>query len=280
MPKDLSDNIITEIAKTENKPIFLVEIELDSGTLYFTDYDADVDFPSVAGHTYTTKGFSFDPAKTSLSLEVDSVEITFDNVDRTMSAYLASDDFQGRWLTIKKVFTNLLDSSNDAITVFSGRMRAPSVDEFDFSVSVVSLLNSLQRKIPVRVFQKTCPWEFGGTECGLTISGSPYTETGIAEAGSGTSVLVDASRNEADNYWKYGILTMTSGDNNEEKREILSSTALGVITFLIAFNSEISIDDTYSITRGCKKTLSECSGFSNSANFGGFPSVAREVMIK
>ena len=276
MSRDLPDAIATEIAKEENKPIHLVELELDSGTVYFTDHDSDVEF---AGHTYTAKGLSFSAISTHLSTEVDQVDIEFDNVDRSMSSYLASDEFQGKWLTIKKTFANLLESSENYVILFSGKMKHPRVDESKLIITVVSLLDSLKRTVPARIYQVMCPWEFGGAECGLNITISPYTETGTADAGSTASKLVDSARTEETNYWKYGILEMTSGDNGGLKCEILSSDT-GEINLLFAFPNAIAENDSYKITVGCKKTLSECMAYSNEDNFGGFPNVVREVLRK
>jgi len=279
MARNISSSIEAEVAKEENRPIHLVEIELDSGILYFTDYDSDVVFPSVGGNTYIAKGMSFNPISTSLSMQVDEVEISFDNVDRSMSAYLQQDEFQGRWLTIKKVFANLLDDASNAVVLFSGKMKHPRVDESKFVITVTSILDSLKKQIPTRLYQAQCPWKFGGEKCGLDITKSPYKKTGTADASSTASKLVDAERTEQDNWWKYGILKMTSGANAGLKREILSSTSTGEINLLYTFPNPIAEGDAYEIQVGCKKTFSECRDkYNNLDNFGGFPSVAREVM--
>jgi len=277
MAKSLPTAIQQEIAKDENQPIHLVTINLDEVTLRYTDYDTDVTF---GGNLYTAKGMSFDPASYSLSLEVDEVELHLDNVQRDMSSLLETYEFQGRWCTIQKTFANLLDNSENVITLFSGRMYHPRVNEQEFVITVRSLLSTLNKEIPTRLYQKFCQWEFGGTECGLNITVSPYKETGTAGAGSTSLKLVDPARTEEENWWKYGVLKMTSGANSGYRREILSS-APGEVRLLVAFPNPIAEGDSYEIQTGCKKTFAECSNkYSNDDNFGGFLTVSREVARK
>jgi len=276
MTRPVSQAVQEEIIKNENRPIHLVVIELDSVTLRYTDHDQDVIFPDPGGDVYQAKGMSFDPISTDLSMEVDRVEIRLDNVDRSMSNLLASYEFQGRWCTIMKTFTNLLGDASNVVTLFSGRMYHPRVNEKEFVITVTSLLNSLNKRGPKRLFQAQCPWDFGGEECGLDITVSPYRETGTAEEGSTDSVLADSNRTEDENWWRYGILKMTSGANAGIRREVKAS-APGQIEVLIPFPTNISPGDSYEIQVGCKKTLGECRKYGNTDNFGGFPSVTRRV---
>jgi len=277
MAKTLTTAVQQEIAKDQNQPIHLITIELASQTLRYTDWDVDVEFPTGSGTIYSARGLSFDPVATSLSMEVDSVDISFDNVDRYFSNLLADNVFQGRYCTIEKTFANLLGDSNNAVTIFSGKISHPRVDQESFTIRVVSLLNSLNQEVPRRMFQAQCPWDFGGTECGLDITVSPYKETGTADSGSTDSVLVDSSRTEEDNWWQYGILKMTSGSNSGIRREVKESTS-GQITVLHKFPYPIAAGDTYEIQVGCKKTFGECKDkYNNTDNFGGFPSVTRRV---
>ncbi|MFH1320442.1 MAG: phage BR0599 family protein [Bacteroidota bacterium] len=102
-----------------------------------------------------------------------------------------------------------------------------------------------------------------------------------ADAGSTASVLIDAARTEADDYWNNGNVEMTSGDNIGLKRRILDFTdATDTITFVFAFPNVIAPGDTYTIKRGCNKTEQQCEKvFSNFANFGGFTSIPESEVI-
>ena len=98
MPRKINANVLAEAAKEQNQPIYLVELELDSGTLYFTDNNENVVFPSSGGHTYLAWGIEFDPVKSSVTGEIDRVIIRFDNTNLSMSAYLAMIIFKAKSL--------------------------------------------------------------------------------------------------------------------------------------------------------------------------------------
>ena len=100
------------------------------------------------------------------------------------------------------------------------------------------------------------------------------TKAGTADAGSTATILKDAARTEAEDYWNGGILEMTSGTNDGKRRQILTSVP-GTITLLYAFSNPIATGDTYTIKRGCDKSISSCRDFENEINFGGFISIPR-----
>ena len=60
MSRDIEAAVLTEAQLEENKPVYLVEIELDT-TLYYTDNNEDVNFPTAGGNTYTANGITFSP---------------------------------------------------------------------------------------------------------------------------------------------------------------------------------------------------------------------------
>ena len=270
MPKDLTVTIQTEIAKEENIPIHLFELELVSGTLYFCDWNEDIIF---GGHTYTAWSVSFSPAKVNISLEIDSISVNFDNTDLTMSAYLKVYPFQNRKINIKRVFSGLLSNANDYILIFSGIMNTVSVDENILEANAVSALNILHKEIPKRMYQPPCPWTFAGT---CYCQANTDQKDGTADSGT-LSELVDNALAEIEDYWKDGVLEMLTGDNAGEKRKILSFYAPGdCVTVVYAFSNVVSAGDCYRIKRGCDKTAESCEGrFDNLLHFGGFPTVPR-----
>jgi uncharacterized phage protein (TIGR02218 family) len=85
------------------------------------------------------------------------------------------------------------------------------------------------------------------------------------------SVITDSSRAEADDYFAYGNLTMTSGDNDGISREVRSFSTGEFILFQ-PFPYDVEVGETYSVYAGCNKQLATCRDkFSNVINFQGFP---------
>ncbi len=268
MSKPINATTLATAQAEGNVPITLCEIALDSGTKYFCDAAADIVFPT-GGQTYTAWPFAYDGIRTSITGEVDRVRMTFDNADLTFSVYLAEEEWQGRVLTLKKVFSNLLSSSSYAVTMWSGDMAAIDINESVFVVQVLSPMVALERKAPRRLFDVLCPWRFGETECGAD-TGELTSQT--ADSGGSTTTMVDAARSEADDYWRYGTLTFTSGDLSGEAQIITTSvSSTGVVTTINPFSDAPTAGDQYKIKRGCAKTAGYCiNTYDNWDSFGGF----------
>jgi len=260
------------LAKAEadtNQPIYLISIALTGTTLRFAVYDEDVVFPT-GGNTYTAWGIEFSRVLNKLTNEIDRINFSFDNTDLSMSTYLVSYVFQGKTLTLSRVFADLLTSADYATTVFAGEIGGISIDEHTFDFTVLSPLAKLGNLVPSRLYQPNCTWDFGGTECGAS-TGELTDQT--ADASCTSSLIKDAARTEADDYWRDGIIEFTTGDLDGEKR-IINKSATGEITVITAFSATPESGDKYTIKRGCTKMPTDCIGkFDNWANFGGFTAI-------
>ena len=272
MPKTIDAAVLTKIALAENKPVHLVEIAVDSGTIYLCDAASNITFPT-AGNLYLAWGFTFNGVRTSVTGEVDRLTIAFDNTDLAFRAYTDTDDFQGRRLTLRTIFSDLLGSADYSVVNFTGKMTAPELGDRAVTIRANSPLYSLNNTIPRRRYQSNCHWIFNGTEClagGGSLAGELTAQT--ADATSTTTALVDAARSESADYWLYGTIEMTDGTaaNIGEIRTI-SVSAVGEITLLYPMPSTIAEGDEYTIKRGCNKTSQWCTVMhDNWANFGGF----------
>ena len=278
MSRNISANVKTEAAKSQNAPIYLVEIKNNISYAVikrFTNYNSDVTF---AGNVYTSWGFKFNPVKSSINTEVDRVEIQFDNTDLVMRGYNDIYDFCDKIFVIKRVFSNLLSDSDDAIIVFSGKAERPSFNRKVMLVKINSPIYEMRKNIPKRIYSNFCQWTFDSDKC-LGGESSLADETiGTADAGSTSTEMIDSARTEADDYWNDGVLEMTSGDNNGEKRQIIDfDNVTNKTTLIYAFSNAISSGDDYIIKRGCDKTALKCRNtFDNFVNFGGFQMIPKE----
>jgi len=170
MPKTVQSDVKTEFQKEANEPVFLIIIELDDTTLYFTDYSEDLNFPTSGGHTYSSWGFDFSQIKTTLSLEQDRMQFRFDNTDLVFSTtYVKNNKFQGRRLTLYKVPANKLAVADNAVVLFSGDMGAPkSADgpnESNTMLMVISDFGKLRASFPGRDYSGPCRRKFDGVKC-------------------------------------------------------------------------------------------------------------------
>lgn len=267
--RGLSPEVAAEKEKAENRPIELYQVYLDEATLYFAAHDQNVEFFDETGApvTYYALGLSRTPIKTNVETKVDECTVSLDNVTRELSAYVAHTDFNGRRLKIIKVFLDLLDDPDHAVTVFDGLMDAPVISETAMQVTVRSRLDTLEVITPRRRYRKLCNWRFGSPECGIDLASVTVTGTvqGISTDGK---TLVLSGRSEPDGWFADGVLTI-----GRESRHVLASSG-ATITVDYPF-SAVEVGQPYALRRGCNKSYDEsCVGrFNNGHRFGGFLSV-------
>lgn len=286
MAKDLSSNISTEIATDEHRPIELYITFLDDLTLYLTDHDQDVEFfdEDDNAQTYTAAAISRGEVRTNIDNRIDSVAVRLDNVNRAMTDYIASYEFRGRRMIIRRVYEDYLSDADDYITVFDGLMDNPVIGEQSMQVTLKSRLGTLTKRVPRRMYQIHCNWEFGSTECGIDKTATDIVDATVGDIGSSTSIVrISGSQYEnlADNYYKYGSIEFTAGDNDKETRLITYSSGTLVLTgvsgiqFGLGYNLPYDPDgDTVTIQQGCDKTPTFCDEqYSNLINYGGFPTI-------
>lgn len=278
--RDINGVVTAEIIKSYNRPLELYIIFLRDFTLYLASNDTDVDFfawdstteaTSSTAQTYSALAITRQDISSHADNKIDTVQLTLDNVNRAMTVYLAENDFRGRRLIILKVFADLLSDKDNYVQIFDGLMDSFAVNEQSAAFSATTRLGNLDMQIPRRMYQASCNWTFGDDFCTYAIEANGVSGQTV-DSGSTAGVLIDASRAEADNYWRFGTIQVTSGVNKNMKRRIASSSGTRM-TFDITFPSGLETGSTYTLHRGCPKTHLWCSGLNNLDNFGGFPTI-------
>lgn len=124
-----------------------------------------------------------------------------------------------------------------------------------------------------RVYGHECDADLGDSRCGITIS--TYTVTGTITSVNDNQVFTDSGRSEADDYFNYGLLTWTSGNNNGLSMDVKDYDGTNdQFTLAEPMPFTVQVGDTYSVYRGCDKTKSTCKDvFNNLVNFRGFAEI-------
>lgn len=124
--------VLTELAKSANQPIHLVQVQLDAGdggTVYMTDAYRSI---SWGGNTYQALGhfLGFDGLAEASELRTTQARVTLSGVDQVWISNLLSKQYLGRTLIVYKGF---LDSNEallvDPIAILQGPMDAPAIDD-------------------------------------------------------------------------------------------------------------------------------------------------------
>ncbi len=291
MAQNLPGPVAAEKEKQQVQVTELYDFVLSTQTLRFTDHHDPIQFFDLGSSpaTYTPLAIRREKSESNLDSRVDSIRIVVDNVTKAMSSYIANNEFRGRRLAIRRVFTNLLSDATYFQSVFDGIMDRPIIGNTRAQIEAISRLGFLQRLGPRRMFGLRCGWRFAvqppdsGCANGVTPAALKDTKASqTVDAGSTATVIQDAARTEADGYWVIGVATMTGGTaaNIGVKRRIIASQS-GQFTLDLSLPATPQAGDTYDIERDCDLSLDDCSNrFGNQANFGGFPSIPMELVFK
>ena len=284
--RDTSATVSGILQQSQIEPLEVYDIYLDDQTLHFTAFDRDVSFfdPDGDAQTYTALGISRGEIQTTVETRVDACTIRLDNVNLAMSSYAGSNEFRGRRVTIRKIFADISGTwdVDDDVYLFSGIMDIPTIGEQIMEMRCVSRAGTFNVEAPKRSYTLSCPWKFAASGCtdGLSAATLYATASGTTDAGSTVSVINDTERTEADDYWNYGELEFTAGANDGVKRMVTDSVKDTSVTLNRTLDTIPSAGDTYTIKRGCDKTITRCSGLGNAAAFGGFFTLPTQMVVK
>lgn len=122
--RDMSAAALAELAADQNRPVHLVEVYFDSGTLYLTDAYRSVGFN---GSEYVSQGhfLTFEGLEETLAFQVNAVTVSLSGADqaRTWPALVLQQEWTNRRLVIRRAF--LLDGGqvvSDPVVIFDGLM--------------------------------------------------------------------------------------------------------------------------------------------------------------
>lgn len=159
----LATDLAAAFGARTNQPVDLYELQLDSGTLYYSDQDIVWN-----GHHYLPYVMTRSDVKRYMRQQFDQVTVTFSNVDTVLAQLIATNDIEGGILTIRKIDRTVTD---DSLPLFIGQIQRPgNVDENVCEIVALEYLGSIDADAPARLFDPTCPWPFKGAEC--TYSGA------------------------------------------------------------------------------------------------------------
>lgn len=288
MVKDITDAVKAEKNAEENIPTELYQVYLPDNTLYLAVWPNDLDYYDEDGdsQTYSATAIKRRAISKSKGLDVDRLEVQVDNVGKEWSAYVANYDLTGVKITIWKVFLERTETDGeyeysvvgdwgDHIPMFSGRISNPRVDEQSIAVQLNSNLNTLDKRLPGRIFASKCQWTFGSSECGVT----PPTNSGTIQ-GINSSHDVITLEDFADTNWING--SFETGDYLRviEDYDLSDDT----VTLEFPLPTDVEVGDTYAITAGCNKVKDDsdkgCDFWDNKEFFGGFPELPKIQNIR
>lgn len=144
-----------------------------------------------------------------------------------------------------------------------------------FHASVTGLARWLRPRFG-DVYGRTCRFNFGDANCGASVPTVAGVVVDGMIDGEGKRIIRatsgSLSGSYADDYFNWGDVTFTTGDNAGLVGEIKDyEQSTRQITLQLPMPFRVAAGDTFTIRAGCAKTATACKGYANIARFGGFP---------
>ena len=124
-----TEDVVTELGKTKNQPIHLVEVIFDTTPIYITDAWREVIWD---GQPYSALGhfINFSDIEETSELQVANITVQLSGVDQSAVSAVLSENYIDRPLRIYKAFLDDdLAIIADPILIFEGRMDSPVINE-------------------------------------------------------------------------------------------------------------------------------------------------------
>ena len=157
-----------------------------------------------------------------------------------------------------------------------------SMQDDRYRIEIMALVDLLGQEQGLS-YTPGCPKAFGGQEyggCGVALGA--ITVTGSVTHVPSTIQVRDSSRTEATDYFGWGYLTFTSGDNvGLAAIRVETHASDGTLTLMDAPYHLVTVGTTYNLIPGCRGRLEDCRDkWNNIRRFGGDPWVPQSSEYK
>ncbi len=239
----------------------------DNVVMGFTSHDKDL---IISGVTYAAAtGFTPTAISGSSSLAVDNLDIE----GMLSSGAISEDDILAGiydFAEIELFLVNYEDLSQGIMKLRRGWLGEVKLSGQQFVAEVRGLTQRLSQQTG-ELYSPSCRAELGDSRCKVNLA--TYTVTGSVTSVTSQQIFVDSSRSEAADTYAFGKITFTGGANNGLSMEV-KEFANSQLVLALPMPYAITVGDTYSLIRGCDKTLDTCENiFANAVNFRGEPHV-------
>lgn len=270
--KTVSANLKDHLAQETTTMVTCWQIEMTDGTvLGFTEHDRNIEYDGVIYEAAT--GFTPTAFEQSMGMSVDNMDVSsFLDSDSITEADIEAGRLDNAEIKTFKI--NWTDTSQGIMRLTRGIVGEITRQDDLYVAEVRSLSQYLQQTIG-RKYLGTCDAALGDSRCKVNLSA--FTVTGSVTSVTSQDTFTDSSRAEADDYFTYGKLTFTGGNNTGYEVEV-KAFASGQFTLFEAMPNAIQVGDAYSVYAGCDKSgrlgNAHCvNKFSNYANFRGFEDI-------
>ncbi len=269
--KTISAELAAHYAQETTTLATLWKVTRRDGTVYaFTDHDEKIQFESI--DYLPTSVYDAGTVKTSSAMNVDDVSLSgLLAVDAVTAADIEAGLWDGALVEIMEV--NYADLTMGANVLRYGEVGEIQRNGAQYLVELRGLMQYLQNVIG-RIVTPQCDADLGDTRCGVDLEA--LRVTGTVTTGAATRTFTASAMAQAADYFTYGVVTWTGGDNAGLSMEVKQHQAGGVFALQLDMPNTIDPGDTFTVVPGCNKIgrTGDCKlKFDNLVNFRGFEDV-------
>lgn len=275
--KSISDNLKQLLAEETQNLTRCFKFNLVSGkTLGFTEYSENLIVDNLEYRACASLNSGNLESFSDLSSSNYRVVTTLENVNLSEN-FVMVDDFNGAAVEIFMLDPQHMDYGK--LTLLGGFIDSfDRVDECIF-FNIKGILSVLEKTMG-ETYSPLCRANFCDKKCGLDRTN--YTFRGFIDMVTSESTFHSSDeviRNKTKDYFKYGYLTFTDGENAGKSVEVKQSDE-GNITLNFPPENKLKVGDGFNIICGCdKKFDSCCDKFNNALNFRGEPNLPRTAKV-
>lgn len=259
----------TTVAPYETRT-YCVRIEpVHSGAsvVRLTDYPYNLEMSN--GEVYNAEnGYQFSGIETSNDMSPGSLDLSgiLQSPGVTRDQLAAGLYDNARVYAFATDWSNPVEDEEPLAKLLFGKVEI--VDD-TYKVQLMTLIDAVSQTYS-ESYSASCPFTLGDSRCKVDLDALEEA-TDIAAVTDLRTMQVNSA--EADDYYAYGTIEFTTGNNaNLGRREIKSADASGNLVLFHPFQYEIEVGDQVVLRPGCRKRpKSDCKEkFNNKINFGGF----------
>lgn len=247
------------------------KVTLQNGTVIgFTSSQTPLIFESVlyaaaSGHTASAVASNAD-------LAVDNLEVLG---ALALNFVTEADVRAGLWdfAQVDIFQVNFLDLTQGALKLRTGHLGEIKTTSLEYTAELRGLAQQLQQTIG-EIVSAGCRANLGDARCAVDLV--PLTVTGTVTSATSPRSFADSARAEADEYFDFGRITWTLGENEGISMEVKTYLQTGgAFDLQLPMPYDIGAGDEYELTPGCKKRfIQDCqTKFDNVINFQGEPDI-------
>lgn len=228
--------------------------------LYYTNADIDL---TLDGTTYKSRDVLCEGGKvnweTGLTVGTDEITMYPNEVigmqstvgTLAFSQAILGGLFDHCLITRSRLFmTTWGDTTPGAVVLFVGQTTDSKLTQNTCVIQSKDLRNLLNISMPSQIYQPTCPFVFGDSNCGFNRASIAVNSSVAGIAGS----TISCGLSQAAGFFNNGTIKFTSGQNAGWSRSVKSWQA-GLIQIVAPFPVTPAIGDAFTITPGCTKNF-------------------------